>query len=113
MPTNTSHKKTVAKWIAIVWMAAPAVVLGDPLSSRLYNDTWGNWEKRLDQAFDNFFSRKMPGKALGILVPNDPRLDILSLTAYGYEIMAPPKAGTVVMIMPAPSSIADRAPASQ
>ena len=65
-------------------------------------DTWANWDRRLDDAFGEFSPRKIPGRTLGILVPNDARQDILALTAYGYESLLPSKAATLIIVLPAP-----------
>src|SRR5689334_24211886 len=67
-------------------------------------DTWANWESRLERAFENITPRKIPGRAMGILVPQDPRADLLPLSAMAYEVLSRENLQTVVFLLPAPAS---------
>lgn len=65
-------------------------------------DTWANWTKRLDDAFKGVPTRKLPGRAMGILVPSESRDDILALTAFGYEVVQKGDFHSVIILMQAP-----------
>jgi len=68
-----------------------------------YPETWANWEKRLELAFGEFKPRNLPGQTKGIIVPGDARHDILPLTAFGFETLAPSDKGTILIFMSPPS----------
>src|SRR5882672_8719835 len=65
-------------------------------------DTWANWEMRLDRAFDGVPIKKIPGRTMGIIVPSETRLDVMPLAAFGHQILAERAFTTVVILMQAP-----------
>lgn len=67
-----------------------------------FPDTWANWNRRLTEVFRDLKTPHLPGKTLGIVVPNEPRRDILALTALSYDVLDPPKAGIYIILFPAP-----------
>jgi AmmeMemoRadiSam system protein B len=77
----------------------------DPM---LLQSTWANWNKRWDDIFDHIAARHLPGRAMGIVVPDDSRQDILSLTAFGYNVLSKGTFNTVVILMPAPPEIQNK-----
>lgn len=67
-----------------------------------FEDTWANWERRFDRAYEGINAHKMPGRAMGILVPNETRLDLLPISAFGYETLSKENFGTVIFLLPCP-----------
>ncbi|MCB4755775.1 MAG: AmmeMemoRadiSam system protein B [Elusimicrobia bacterium] len=72
-------------------------------SPLILSDTWANWEKRFARAFEDMVPRKIPGRAMGIIVPGDTRYDLLPLSAFGYELIARDRFETALIILPAPA----------
>lgn len=68
-------------------------------------ETWANWSKRFDRAYEGIRPHKMPGRAMGIMVPNEMRQDLLPLAAFGYETLSNERFGTVLFLLPAPASV--------
>jgi AmmeMemoRadiSam system protein B len=74
----------------------------DPLFTQ---STWANWKKRWDDIYDHIAARHLPGRAMGIVGPSDSRVDILPMTAFGYNVFTKGTFDTVVILMPAPPEI--------
>lgn len=67
-----------------------------------FQDNWANWQSRLDRAYEGIKSHKMPGRCAGILVPGNPRTDILPLSAIGYQTLTQDTPASVVILLQAP-----------
>lgn len=67
-----------------------------------FDDTWANWDKRFERAFEDITPRKVPGRTMGIIVPNDIRHDLLPMSAFGYQTLAEERFETIVIFLPAP-----------
>lgn len=79
----------------VLWAASPA-------RAETWADTWANWEMRLNRAFDGITPRKVPGRAMGILVPAETRHDLYPMAAFGYELLIRDNFRTVVYFLSAP-----------
>ena len=69
-------------------------------------DTWANWNKRLERAYEDINPIKVRGPMMGLLVPYTRRTDILPMSAFGYEILAQEKMNTIVFLIPLPADSA-------
>ncbi len=67
-------------------------------------DTWANWARRLDRATKAIPPKKVPGRPMGIMVPQDSRADLLPLASFGYEILSRENLRSVIMLLPTPVS---------
>jgi AmmeMemoRadiSam system protein B len=103
MKSKFKTRNSKSKLILLIWI----LCLGFWTSSAKAEDTWANWEKRFDRAFDGIKPRKMPGRAMGILVPNQTRHDLIAMPAFGYETLANQNFGTVLLFLPAPEQMTD------
>ncbi len=92
------------KIIALLLLLFTTLSLAEINPTSRDQDTWANWESRLKRAFENITPRKIPGRAMGILVPQDTRNDLLPLSAIAYEVLARETLRTVVILLPAPAS---------
>lgn len=88
--------------ITLLCLWSTPTLWGQDFSNSSFPDTWANWERRLTKSFDEFSPKTLPGQTQGILVPSDPRHDILPLTAYAYEVLRLSKSGSVIILLPAP-----------
>lgn len=70
----------------------------------MFEDTWANWEKRLDRAHEGVEAENLPGRCVGIVVPSDAREDLLPMSALGYATLMQDRPRTVVFLMPAPKN---------
>ncbi len=68
-----------------------------------FEDTWATWERRFDRAYEGITPHRMPGRAMGIIVPNETRHDLLPLPAFGYETLSKENFSTVIILMPCPN----------
>src|SRR5947207_1084851 len=89
-------------FISVVFLTPSLRSELNPTSSQ--QETWANWDRRLDHAFEDITPKKIPGRPMGILVPGDPRVDLLPLGAIGYEALSRENLKTIVIVMPAPAS---------
>ncbi len=83
----------------------PISAHADDTDPMLTQSTWANWKKRWDDVFEHIASRHLPGRAMGIVVPDDSRQDILAMSAFGYNVLTRGTFSTIVILMPAPEEI--------
>lgn len=93
-------KKLITLTVLALAITAHADI--DPTNKN--QETWANWQMRLERSFDNIAPRKIPGRAMGIFVPQDTRADLLPLSAIAYQVISREDLRTVVILMEAPAS---------
>lgn len=94
-------KRSLAFTITALLLAQP--IMGEIDSTSRLQDTWINWQKRLDRASEGIPAKKIPGRVMGILVPQDPRFDLLPMAAFGYQTLSRENLRTVIFLLPTPA----------
>ena len=103
-PRLRNSGMTPISLLLIISLIFPPRIWGESPASAKLDNSWANWDKRFERYFSDINPHYIPGRAMGIIVPSDPRPDLLPMSAFGYETISRENFDTVIIILPAPEN---------